>query len=94
VIYGDEQAGIDNLKKAYDLVPSVRDNIRGHEADENLFQLAVAYLRNQQPVESAEWFDKAAAAAHGANIVPIILNDPRVIQSAMPPSLQPTRLTR
>jgi hypothetical protein len=32
--------------------------------------------------------DKAAAAAHGANIVPIMLDDPRVIQSAMPPSLQ------
>jgi len=31
---------------------------------------------------------KSAKAAHGANIVPIVLDDPRVIQSAMPPSLQ------
>jgi len=32
--------------------------------------------------------DKSTRAAHGANIVPIMLNDPRVIQRAMPPSLQ------
>jgi TIR domain-containing protein len=33
-------------------------------------------------------FKKAAAAAHGANIVPIMLHDPGVIQRAMPPSLR------
>jgi hypothetical protein len=32
--------------------------------------------------------EKSAKAAHGANIVPILLNDPGVIQSAMPPPLQ------
>jgi hypothetical protein len=32
--------------------------------------------------------DKSATATHGANIVPLMLNDPRVIQSAMPPELQ------
>jgi hypothetical protein len=32
--------------------------------------------------------DKAAKAVHGANIVPIMLDDPRIIQSAMLPSLR------
>ena len=31
--------------------------------------------------------EKAANAAHGANIVPVMLDDPAAIQSAMPPSL-------
>ena len=70
VIYGDEQAGIDNLKKAYDLVPSVRDNIRGHEADENLFQLAVAYLRlgETQNCCARNTPDSCIVPIHGAGI--------------------------
>lgn len=32
--------------------------------------------------------DRSAKAAHGANIVPIMLDDPGVIQSAMPPPLR------
>jgi hypothetical protein len=32
--------------------------------------------------------DKSARGAHGANIIPIMLDDPGVIQGAMPPPLQ------
>ena len=32
--------------------------------------------------------EKAAKAAHGANIVPVMLDDPAAIQSAIPPSLR------
>ncbi len=46
-------------------------------------------VRSQFTMHEIQYaLDKSARATHGANIVPIMLNDPRATQSAMPPSLQ------
>jgi hypothetical protein len=45
VILGNEIAGIDQLGHAYELIPEVRGQIGNREADETLFQSAVAHLR-------------------------------------------------
>ncbi len=45
VRFGEEKAGIEHLKAAYNLLPSVRDRLQRSRVDQTIFELGVAYMR-------------------------------------------------